>query len=98
MNGKEGITCRPGTTTVRSVSIVTTAGPLRRTASATNDWRDSTAFAAGDWANTGGRPAALKVVIRASGHTREGTSAMRPKQSDLDRKQISRSGQARGSG
>lgn len=42
----------PATATVRSVSMVTTAGPARRTAAATNDWRPSVA-AALDEASTG---------------------------------------------
>jgi len=37
LNGKGVTRAPPGTTTVRSVSIVTTAGPVRLTASATND-------------------------------------------------------------
>ena len=42
-----------GTATVRSVSMVTTAGPARRTAAATNDWRDRAAAGEALWALTG---------------------------------------------
>jgi hypothetical protein len=36
--------------TVRAVSSVTTAGPLRSTAAATKDWRDKPEGADMDWA------------------------------------------------
>ena len=50
MSSPFGRPVMPELVTVRAVSSVTTAGPLRSTAAATKDWRDKPEGADLDWA------------------------------------------------
>ena len=64
----------PGTNTVRSVSIVTTAGPARRTAAATNDWRARPAEAAPwAWAATHPQGDTAAEITRPAANIPEGS-------------------------
>jgi len=81
--------------------MVTTAGPVRRTASATNDWRDSTALAAGDCARAEGsdaRTGLARAAARARGNTWKGTAAMTSNPADVDRTQVFRGGKGADAG